>query len=176
MYILTMSSRMTIPSLCSPDMEARCISLVDDLTQLTAVEDPGNESFEKSYRLCYNVCVHVKGFRVLVPDILLPYAIERAVMLILQDTTQRSIAERRAFFDRRVKNLQGTMLYWIRTSDFLEDHAWVMLKDIAEKAWQASLGRVSHARLIHGHFLVLALMSSGLCCEVAAKIKNSVMG
>lgn len=176
MYILAMPSRMTLPSHVSTEETARCLLLVEDLTQLIAVKDPGNESFEKSYRLCYNVCVHVKGFRSLVSDILLPYAIERAAMRVLQDINPRSIADRRAFFDTRVNNLQGTMRYWIRTSDLSEDDARSMIINVAELAWCVALKRVLHARSVHGHFLVLALMSSGLCCEVAASIKDSVVG
>lgn len=146
----------------------KCVLLADDITKLVHLCDRANESFPASYKLCYQVCLMCqKQHDLSIVERILSFAIERAAGLLI--TGMKGAQEMltcRTYFDRRVLNLQDTMMYW-RSHACADRQA---ITDIAAEAWDAVLRRKAHVR-----FLVLALMSAGLCTEIAVCIKDYAM-
>lgn len=76
----------------------------------------------------------------------------------------KSPEDRRTYFDGRVRNLNDTTFYWRNRV------APELVRPIVEEAWQAALQHMRPTR-----FLILALMSSGLCVDTAFRIKTAAM-
>lgn len=166
-----MPSDLVLPLHFPSSLTAGCVLLANDITKLVHLNDRSNESFPRSYCLCYNVSVH----NCQVVPVIMSFAIERAAMLLLPTVKNLGAPlECRAYFDGRVRNLNDTMLHWRNTVGLSSGRSEVAgiesIRIIAEEAWQRALKRVIRAR-----HLMLALMSSGLCAEMAFKIKNDAM-
>lgn len=152
------------------DEADRCLLLADNLSSLVHDGELASpyHSFERSYRLCYNVCVYVKSYRSCLPNVILPFAFERAAMIL----QQQDIPDCHTRFHRRVDVISNIMMYWCKTSGMTEASWQAIIKNVAETSWRAAEIRVTQARSHHAAFVVCLLMRCGFSCDLAVKIQR----
>lgn len=168
---MTTNHELVLPTHFSKDLVSKCHMLSNDITKMVYRHDSTNESFEKSYRLCYDVAVRDGN----IVKVILSHAIECAAMQLLpREKNLGSPTKCRTYFDSRVDNLHDTMSYWSNTlwvsrNLIGNDRSWSVGSEIivliADKSWRRALERVTNTRQ-----LMLSLMSSGLCVNMAFKI------
>lgn len=124
---------------------------------------PGSSiDFGIDYKICYLAVIHGGTRDNNCMELTIAFAIERAVVFLLENAEYGSIAACRKQFDARMVYLDEYTLYWRHSAlrfrvNAAGDHVsgrvagaagTIVLKSIAEKAWTAACEKVQRTRLL----------------------------